>query len=441
MNDGGLTPGLSRRLLFAYGVPGLPLAALGLPLYVYLPSFYVETVALGLAAVGWVLLLARAWDVITDPLVGACADHVKLPLGRRKGMIVLGAPLMMVAVYALFVPPDAASDIYLLPWSIVAYLGWTMVFLSYSAWGAELSAEYHQRSRVTASREGFVILGTLVALTLPAALGHDAASRDAMMWLAVFVIAGLPIALTVVVRAVPEPRRHDSFPSWRDGLGLVLKNRPFVRLFSAYLLNGTANAFPASLFILYVSPVLDSREAVGPLLALCFLSGVAALPVWLRLAKRYVKHRVWAASMVLACAAFVWVPLLGPGDMSAFVLICVLSGLSLGVDMALPASIQADVIDYDRALGGGARAALFFGLWGMGTKLALAIAVGATFPVLDWVGFNTGGNNTASALLTLALLYALLPTLIKLTAVGLVWRFPLNRNWQRRLVEAKLQHV
>ena len=64
-----------RQLLF-YGLPGLPLAMLGLPLYVYLPSFYTQEIGLTLSTVGLALLAARSLDVITDPLVGWLNDRL-----------------------------------------------------------------------------------------------------------------------------------------------------------------------------------------------------------------------------------------------------------------------------------------------------------------------------------------------------------------------------
>ncbi len=423
---------ITTTRLVAYGLPGLPLAVLGLPLYVYLPSFYAETLGVGLTAVGAALLLARVWDVVSDPLVGIWSDHTNLPFGRRRGMMLLGAPVVMVSVYALFVPSQSVGASYLLLWSVVVYLGWTMITLPYSAWGAELSEEYHQRTRITAVREGFALGGTVLALTLPALFALEVPSQSAMKLLSTLVLVLLPFSLLLAVLVMPEPRRHLVFPAWRTGLRVVLKNRPFIRLFAAYVLNGMANGIPATLFILFVTHVLQTRDLVGPLLVLYFLAGVAALPLWLRIARRFNKHRVWAASMLWASAVFVWVPFLSEGDAGLFIVICILSGLSLGVDMALPASMQADVVDHDQRLGGGGRTGLFFGLWGMGTKLALALAVGVSFPLLDMAGFKATGDNSDQALLALSLLYGLLPVMVKLFAVRLVWNFPLGRDWQQR---------
>lgn len=121
-------------------------------------------------------------------------------------------------------------------------------------------------------------------------------------------------------------------------------------------------------------------------------------------------------------------PLLGPGDFWPFVAICGLSGLSLGADLALPASIQADVVDLDRLHSGRRRTGLFFAAWSMVSKLSLALAVGIAFPVLELIGFEAGGRNSGPALFGLAALYGLLPVAIKLAATALVWNFPIGAS-------------
>src|SRR5699024_9556539 len=105
---------------------------------------------------------------------------------------------------------------------------------------------------------------------------------------------------------------------------------------------------------------------------------------------------------------------------------CVLGGACLGVDQAIPASMQADVIDEDTAAGGYGRAGLYFGLWSMATKLALALAIGIAFQVLAWVGFDSGTDNDAVAEWMLKLLYGFLPVIVKLAVVPFMWRFPLG---------------
>ena len=191
---------------------------------------------------------------------------------------------------------------------------------------------------------------------------------------------------------------------------------------------------PATLFVFFVSERLQARDAVGPLLVLYFVSGIIGVPLWYKLAQTRSKHRVWCYGMMLAMVAFAFAPFLGSGDVLAFALITVLTGLALGADVVMPASLQADVIDVDTARSGEERSALYLSLWGLATKLSLAAAVGVAFPILAWFGFDPAKNLATNAgLNTLAFLYAGLPVIIKIFAIILMWRFPIDRAAQNDL--------
>lgn len=425
---------LGWPVLLGYGALALPLAALNLPLYVFLPTFYAAGLGIDLATVGAVLLLARALDALLDPLIGDLFDRVATPLGQRRPWLVLGAPLLLLASWQLFMPAEGVGAGHLLFWSCLAYVAWTALNLSYSAWGAELTGSYHERSRVTGVREGFVIAGILLAAALPTLTGVEPESREALALTFQCMLVLLPATLLILLLSVREhPAGGQERLGFLRGLRLAWANRPFRRLILAFLLNGIANGLPATLFLLFVHHVLGPSVDAGPLLILYFASGMLAVPAWILLSFRLGKHRAWAASMLWACVVFAWVPLVGAGDVVAFAVICVLSGLSLGADLALPASMQADVIDLDRVDSGRRRTAFFFALWGMAGKLALALAVGISFPSLAVAGFHPDAINPFPALLVLTGLYALLPVGLKLAATALVWRFELDRERQRAL--------
>jgi len=91
------------------------------------------------------------------------------------------------------------------------------------------------------------------------------------------------------------------------------------------------------------------------------------------------------------------------------------------------------VIDLDSANGGGQRSGFFFGLWGMATKLSLALAVGIAFPLLVFLGFDTQTAPADNNLLALTLLYGLLPIPFKLVATWTIWNFPLDRQQHRHI--------
>ena len=427
-----MTTRINRRILLAYGLPGLPLAVLGLPLYVYLPVFYVEQMGLSLAAVGSVLLLARIFDMATDPLIGMASDH-STGIARRKPWMAVATPLLVISTVMLFMPPSGVGLSWLLAWSMFMSLAWTMVALPYTALGAELSDDYHERSRLAAAREGCVILGTLLAVLVAGISDWQGEARSVSLErITVLVGIALPVTLLILLFHVRERPDRLQRAGFRAGWRLLLDNAPFRRLVTAYLLNGVANSLPATLFLLFVAHVIQAPEYSGVFLVIYFASGALALPGWLVVSRRFGKQYAWKASMLLVAAVFLAVPFLDVGDIVAFSLICLLSGAGLGADQALPASMQADVIDEDSAAGGGERAGLFFGFWSMATKLALALAVGIAFPVLDLLGFDSTSGAGADVL---PWLYAVVPVIFKLTAVYSLSGFALDENRQRALRE------
>jgi len=415
---------------------GLPLAALTLPLYLVVPTFYAEALGVPLSVVGAILLGVRIFDAVNDPIIGRIADIWPNRNRRRLWVGATALPLAITA-FALMWPPANATGWWLAITASLLSIGHTAMILPVLAWGAELSDDYHERSRIAAWREGFVIAGTVVAIALPFAIGwKDAAAFHGLALLAVFVALSLPLFAALAVAVVPEPDTHTARPApLLAALTAMRLNRHFTRLLSAFLLNSLANALPATLFLLFVSQRLGAEDWRGALLIAYFLSAVAGMPLWNWLSVRLSKHRAWCIAMLCACGIFLPAGLLGEGDVIWFAVICLASGFCLGADLVLPASMQADVIETDRIASGESRSALFFAGWALVSKLALAFAVGFAFPLLNAFGLDAAdaAASTPQSLAALSFLYALVPVALKLAAIGMMWNFDLGRAELERL--------
>jgi len=424
--------------LLAYALPAFPLAILTLPLYVIVPKFYTEELGASLQAVGLALLLVRLIDGLADPFAGQLADKTRSRFGRRRLWVALSLLPTALAGYLVFVPPAGAGALYLFLWGTVLSLAWTAMLVPYNAWGAELSASYAGRTRVMAFRETLVVLGTFAAIVVAGVLQKPGSLRPVLDAFALILAILLPIAGFLCLKFVPEPQdRSAASLSFREGLPFLKANRPFQRLLAAFFFNGLANGLPATLFLFYVGRVLGSEAAQGPLLVLYFLCGVIGVPFWLFLSSRIGKHRTWCLAMILACAGFLPAMFLEQGATTAFAIVCVITGLALGADLILPGAQQADVIDLDTEASGAQRSGLYLAFWGLATKLALALAVGIAFPLLDFAGFEAQGKGTAG-LAMLAFLYAGLPVLLKIVAILLMWNFPVDAIEQDR-VRARIE--
>ena len=409
---------LAPRHWLAYGALGLPLAMAALPVYVHVPRFYAETVGIDLALLGVVLLAARLLDAGLDPLIGWWGDRRR----ARRSMILLALPCLALGMLALLHPPAARA----LPWLAGAlaltYFGYSLATIALQAWGAELGRDARERTLLTASREGFGLLGVVVAAVLPGLLAADAATG--LSRLAWVFVATLAVLAGLTLLGAPRPplvdaRSQDAAPPLA-----ALGDAAFRRLLAVYLASGIAAALPATLVLFFVADVLQAEAWGGAFLALYFIAGAAGLAGWVKLARRIGRVRAWIAGMALSSLAFVWAYALGAGDVAAFAAICLLSGLALGADLAFPPALLADLAERERA---SARAGGYFGWWGLATKLNLALAAGISLPLLAWLGYRPGDAGGATAL---AAVYCLLPIGFKLISAALAWR------WRHTLEES-----
>jgi len=400
------------RELFYYALPAFAIALLGLPLYVYLPTFYAQNIGLGMFEVGAVLFAARFLDVLIDPIIGYASDRYF----TRQKLMTFGGVILIISFYFLTHPIEAIGYFWLLGFSILVYIGWSMLSIPYYALGADLGENYHQNTHYSSARELSNITGVLVALFLPYIfeVANDAKSSLVVMFNTIAIV--LPLVMTLFLLKIKYKHTRNSLLS----LGVMFKKvvaqvKVSQHLFITFFLNNFANAVPATLFLFYVNLVIKSPEFTGLLLLLYFLSGILALPLWVYISKKLSKKTAWILSMANASFFFAFVPFLGEGDLLEFTLITLLSGLSLGADMALPASMQADIAQKssqsETELSGA-----FFGFFAMLTKLSLAFAVGVSFALLGLFDFNPSQASSES-LFVLSLLYGVLPVILKITAI------------------------
>lgn len=398
----------------AYGLLGLPLAFVALPLYVLLPNHYAREFGMPLATLGSVLLAARLFDAFTDPLLGRLSDC----LFGRSVRAVLGVGAMSAAVLALgltslFFPLVRGADA-LVAWALVAllitYTAYSQLSIAHQSWGARLGGDELQRGRIVAWREGAALVGVVLASVLPALLGLP-------VMLSVFT-AALLLGWWCWARA-PRPVRQDAGvyrPSQHTSLWRPWGRPAFRRLLAVFMLNGIASAIPATLVLFFIQDRLQAPPAQEPMfLAAYFVCAALSIPLWLRAVARWGLARTWLAGMLLAIAVFVWTAFLGAGDVVPFLVVCALSGVALGTDLALPSALLAGVIAAEGD--SGQHEGAYFGWWNFATKLNLALAAGLALPLLGWWGY-TPGTRSEEGLQTLGWAYAVLPCVLKLLAAG-----------------------
>ncbi|HEX4858484.1 MAG TPA: MFS transporter [Usitatibacteraceae bacterium] len=407
--------------LAAYGAAAVPLAMAMLPIYVHVPKFYADAFGLNLAAIGGLLLAARLFDALQDPLLGYWSDCARTRRFGRLVWVLGGTPLLALGMLGLFQPPAWQGNAlagWFIAMLVLVYLAFSMVQISYQAYGAEMSGDPIERTRITAFREGLGLLGVFVAAALPEMLARSLGMAEGYARFALLFVPLLiaMVGLTLLFAPRPVARTRAATTNAFAAMIKPLGNLRFRKLLLIFVFNGIAASIPATLVLFFIEDVVRRPDWSGYFLIAYFAAGALGMPLWVWLAARIGKGRAWLAGMVVSILAFVWAFLLGAGDALPFLAICILSGLGLGADLALPPSILADVIDDDDALGAGRNEGAYFGLWNLVTKMNLALAAGIALPALAWLGYQSKASNSPEALTHLAVIYALLPCLLKAAA-------------------------
>jgi len=404
---GGWRDGLS------YGGLGLPLAFVALPLYVVLPAHYASEFGIPLALLGAVLLGARLFDAFVDPLIGRWADGLFAGSSRRAMLALAAAAVLLATGFRALFFPAVEGMTALLWWCAVVlaltYLSFSTVTVIHQAWGARLGGDESQRARIVAWREGLALAGVLVASVLPSLAGLNAAT----IAFAVLLFGGA-LLLWRAPQPALAPAEHQAH---------VPRARPwdtpaFRRLLTIYLVNGIASAVPATLVLFFIRDRLQAPSFEPLFLASYFAAGALSIPLWVRAVARFGLARTWLTAMLLAIATFGWATQLGAGDVAAFVVVCVASGIALGADLTLPSALLTGVI---QQAGHAQRAeGAYLGWWNFATKLNLALAAGLALPALQAFGYAPGVRDEA-ALAALTAAYCLLPCALKLVAAALLY--------------------
>ena len=418
---------LSRSRLVAYSVFSVPLAMAALPVYVHLPKLYAGELGMPLALIGGILLAARLLDALQDPLLGYLSDRcTRLPLGRGLP-IVLGLPLLACGFVGLFHPPQANQlglAIWLIVNLLIVYIGFSAASISYFAMGADLSDDYHERTRVTATRSAFGLLGVLFAAAAPGLLGSDEASGLALFSL--LFVPTLIVAAFVTLRHTPRPVIMAVPSATLRTILLPLRDAKFRWLMGVFVLSGIAGAIPGTLILFFVDDIVQRSDLAGVFLGLYFVFGALGMPIWIGASRRLGKRNAWIGGMFLAVVAFVWAYFLRAGDVVPFAVVCALSGIAYGAELAIPPSMLADMVDAQAQRERQRPDGVYFGLWQMIEKFNLAAAAGIALPLLAWSGYEPGAVQHHAG--SLAAVYALLPCAVKLAAAALLWVAPLDHS-------------
>ncbi|UZP73835.1 MFS transporter [Candidatus Paraluminiphilus aquimaris] len=430
---------LNKRVLASYSMVALPIGAMAMPIAIYLPPFYSGSLGLSLATVGLIFTVARVWDLVTDPIMGVVIDRYGSRWGQYKHWVALAIPLLMLAVYKLFLPnPSDVSALYLGGWLLVLYVGYTMLSISHNSWGSVLAGDYDERSKIFGWREIFIILGMALVLAIPAALdlSRETPISEKLAAMGMFCLVLFPLTVLPTVLGVPDkPSVSTETLGLQDALELVRSNPTLWRLLFADFTTAFAMSATAALYIFFATYAFELKDHASLALLLYFLAGFLAMPAWLKLAYRMGKVgaiRVAIGYTMLLQAGLFFVT--DPGNVPLFWGYTFLAGLAFGAGPTLLHSMMADLTDIDESKTGQKRAGMYFALLATVNKLGGASAVGLTLTLADRLfGFTPGLKNSPEAIQGLLVIFCFAPAAALAITYLPLHRYPLSKEKQAEI--------
>jgi len=432
----------------SYAGPAFALSIMAMSFFVYGPKYYSDEIGLNLKLIGAVVFFSRIWDAITDPLCGYLTDRTKSRFGRRMPWMMASLIPLVFLFILVFNPNLFHRDInisYLFTIVVILFfLLWTTFSIPFEALGAEITFDYNERNKLFGIRESFVVLGTIGAASLPLVIAKEGEILKTLPNLSFIYSAILVISFILCFLNIKEkPWRADKIPkgSPLKNVKEVWGNEAFRILLTSYSIGAFSGALPATLILYYVENVLSASQSQANLFLLeYFIVGLLFLPLWVYLAKKIGKKEAWILSMLVNTLSFIGVFFLGKGDLTAYGILVAFSAIGYGATLALPSSMQADVIDIDEHKYGTRKEGQFVGLWAIAKKSASAIGAGAALWILGVTGYVASGEQNEQTIFALKILYAAVPCIGNIIAIAIAWNYPITKDMHlkiRQEIESK----
>jgi len=422
---------LSLSRIIVFSLSNLPIAALGVVLFVYLPPYLAGHLGVSLAVIGVVWASVRGIDLFVDPLLGHLMDRTSTGFGRYRVWLASGVPIFVVATYMLFMAPRGIGALYLFAWLFVLYVGNSMLQLSQSAWSATLATGYNDRSRIFGASAAMGVLATVVALLIPViAPGFGLSSDRSVQLMGWIIIAMAPLGVWSAVWFTPETLNRSTVHHFvaRDYWEIVSKPE-VVRLFLANVALTLGPGWMSAMYIFYFRDARGYSQQQSTLLLLIYiLVGILGAPATARLAARIGKHRTLMITTAAFSVALLAIPLVPQGNVLAGAPLMAWCGfMAAGFGLTINA-MMADVGDEIRLHQGKERISLLYAVLTFASKLTAGFAIGLTFPLLAVFGYDArdGARNTVAAVHALELIFIAGPILFVMMGGVCVWGWRLD---------------
>ena len=427
----------------AYGAPGVGAGYMYLLVGLYVMKFSTDVLLISPFIMGLIFSASRVWDAVSDPLVGYLSDRTTSQFGRRRTWILASIVPISLAFLMIFMPPRDLEGTALIAWMAIGIIGFysvmTVFFVPHLSLGAELTDNYHERSRLFGMRHTFYTVGSISCLIsmqvlINAEANTEGQVRETAEQLAILATLVMAVLIMFAVWRLRERRDFQGrvsekpFKAFKD----VWDNRHARLLIIVTFIENIGSA-AIGVLTLYVAQYVVGAPQWGPAIILAYMIPSAfSVPLWLPLARRFGKIALWLFSMILTGLSFGGMFVLPfISNETALIVMFVLAafaGLAAGCGGTIGPSVQGDVIDYDEQQTGERKEGSYFAAWNFVYKSAFGVMLLLTGYVLEFAGFQPNQDQSMQTQTAIVALYGLFPLVCYSIGAYLFTRFELDED-------------
>ena len=417
------------------------------------PLFFTNVFGLTVADTATLMLIARMFDVVTDPLMGSLADRTQSRWGTYRPWLIFGAiPFGVIFALLLFTPDfgPVGKRIYAYTMYLLMMAIYTAVNVPYGSLLGVMTDDDNEKNQFSSFRMvGAYAMGFITLLSFPYLknmVGGSESHQYAVLGVFFGIIAAVgTLACGLMTKERLKPVRPEKF-SFRPFVDLF-KNKPWIYLTLIGICTNFFNGFRYAVAGYLVEYCLHGDVTVSGLIinytvfmtfgeVTCMIFGGLSPKFTKMVGSKRKAFSIAAIICIVFSVTFFFVPM-DPKYIWVLIAIVILTSIGVGLYSPLLWSMYADVADYATEKNGTSSTGLIFSSGTMAQKFGTAISGSLVAMLLGIAGFISFTDNTGQTIVQITdeesvrnmiwAIFSLFPAIICLIMLFLIHKYPIKK--------------
>ena len=397
---------LSKKTLFAYGCGDFASNLTNTFIGSYLTIFYTDVVGLTPAIVSIIMIIARIWDAINDPMFGAIAERKQSKRGRFRYFIFYYSPFLALSAVLTFTTFGGAHAALYAAITYIAYgMLYTVVNLSYGSLSTVMSTDPEDISQLTSWRMmgtnlSSVILSALAPVIMQAVSGGSTFTlKSYTVTMIIFAVCQVPLFYFVYAncKEVVTPVSSGQQVSMKESFHAVLTNKPLMLIFAMMLFAMFAFFGRMGVAVYYIIYVLRRPDLISVFMSLPSLMTVIGIYLTKNYIVRWGKKKITTIGYLGAGISLIALYFVDVSNLPLVIVLHAIYGFCC-FSFPIPMSMIPEAINYQEDRTGIRTDGLAYAATSLSTKVGNAIGPSMALLIMGAFGYVANAEQTAAAM-------------------------------------------